>query len=494
MEGRASTFERVLADFERRLLTADFIAVDTELTGVDIEGEPDSFEESAAGRLEKVCRVAERYALIQVGLTIVGRPNERGVSPVASYNLFAFPYVGPQLLGREPSFMCQASAMQFNAQHRVNFNTWINDGVPYMSREDERHWLETPKGQEDDRMDQRVGLLRLWKSLCNARLPFIVHCPLDLFFLLAAFEQRPLPRDPQELALLIRRCLPKVYDTAHLHGVVGAGRPFRRLGLTKFFEDAKQRYEEVLKQDSTIAKVEFELQGETAERYGSTAGKLDETHAHEAGFDSLVTAQLFAYLRAISPEGVRRSENRLFLYRSIEFLDLNQMAMSGEAACCMFDLTRVTLLVAELDSSDSNDAPRLISAAKAEYKWMDSDNKYLLVVLRASGGAAVRKAKEVAERVQGVVKWMPFEEWQTTQALNRPRVQSLEDDTVEIRRGCSPGVADTTSVCDSSTISVCNRNRWWLGWLAVSTGGFFLGWLAASAQHLWTIRPRKGAM
>jgi len=30
----------------------------------------------------------------------------------------------------------QASALQFNAQHNVDFNTWIKDGIPYMSRED----------------------------------------------------------------------------------------------------------------------------------------------------------------------------------------------------------------------------------------------------------------------------------------------------------------------------------------------------------------------
>ena len=49
-------------------------------------------------------------------------------------------------------------------------------------------------------------------------------------------------------------------------------------------------------------------------RYGS---KNDL--AHEAGFDSLVTAQLYAYLRAISPAQVREAANRLFLYKSPSF-------------------------------------------------------------------------------------------------------------------------------------------------------------------------------
>jgi len=249
MEGRASTFKKVLADFEAQLAGAEFVAIDTELTGVDIEGEPDSFEETAQQRLEKHCRIAERYTLIQLGLTVIGKTKIDGQLSCASYNLFAFPYVGPELLGREPGFYCQASALRFNSNHRVNFNSWIGDGIPYMSREDERRYIKATGSREDaNGLDDKVGLLRLWKSLCQARVPFVVHCPLDLFFLLAAFERRPLPRhDPKALAMMIRQCTPKVYDTAHLHGVVGR---FKRLGLVKFFEDAKARYDEMLNDGS----------------------------------------------------------------------------------------------------------------------------------------------------------------------------------------------------------------------------------------------------
>lgn len=411
MEGRASTFEKVLADFEARLAKAEFVAIDTELTGVDIEGEVDTFEESAAARVEKICRVAERYSLIQIGLTLVGRvENGHGLDgPLwcASYNLFAFPHASPEL-ARDPVFMCQTSALRFNAQHKVDFNTWIGEGIPYMSREDERQLKAS--GVKDEDLKQKVGLLRLWKSLCSARLPFVVHCPLDLFFLLVAFERRPLPRgDPRALAILIRQCTPKVYDTAHLHGAVGR---FRRLGLTKFFEDAKVRHEELIRADNSVVPVEFELQGETAVRYSRPAEQM----AHEAGYDSLMTAQLFVYLRAISPTRIREAANRLFLFRSIEFIDIDRAALEDVLGYPMFDLSRVTLLVAALDPDDSglaNEAARCIAATGAEYKWMDA--AHILVVLRASGGTAIRKAAELAGKVHGVESWMPFEQWRDMQ-------------------------------------------------------------------------------
>jgi len=448
-----NTFEKVLADFEKRLAQAEFVAIDTELTGVDIEGEIDTFEESAGVRLDKICRVAERYGLIQIGLTLVSRPENghEGRVSLSSYNFFAFPYVSYENgIRRDPVFMCQATALRFNAQHRVDFNTWINQGIPYMTREDEREMKAA--GAKEEELKPKVGLLRLWKSLCNARLPFVVHCPLDLFFLLVAFERRPLPRnDPRALAVLIRKCTPKVYDTAHLHGAVGR---FRRLGLAKFLEDAKARHAELSQTGGDdIAPVEVELQGETAVRYSKPAEEM----AHEAGYDSLMTAQLFLYLRAISPMRIREAANRLFLYRSIEFVDIERAALEGVVGCSMFDLSRVTLLVAALDPLDggimANEAARLISAAGAEYKWMDS--AHILVVLRASGGTAIRKASELASKVHGVESWMPFEQWREMQALEcRRQVRSNGHVTEAIGNGSSNGSAQVTAVSNGTNGSM----------------------------------------
>merc|ERR1740121_2012052 len=176
MEGTRRNFGKVLADFESRLQGADFVAIDTELTGVELEGKPDTFDESADIRLDKCCRIAEKYTLIQLGLTVVGRGREsaeQSCFTCASYNLFAFPYVGPEHGSWDVSFSCQASALQFNSTHRVNFNTWIGDGVSYLSREDERRLFgSNGNGSLNGAHGEKVGLLRLWKVLCASRLPF----------------------------------------------------------------------------------------------------------------------------------------------------------------------------------------------------------------------------------------------------------------------------------------------------------------------------------
>eukprot|EP00933_Yihiella_yeosuensis_P035633 TRINITY_DN2922_c5_g1_i1.p1 TRINITY_DN2922_c5_g1~~TRINITY_DN2922_c5_g1_i1.p1 ORF type:complete len:515 (-),score=56.88 TRINITY_DN2922_c5_g1_i1:135-1679(-) len=466
MEGRASNFRKVLADFESKLQGAEFVAIDTELTGVDLEGDPDSFDESAQQRVDKQCCIAERYTLIQLGLTIVGRV-ENGTGhehlTFSSYNIYSFPYVGPETSGRDQGFYCQAPALQFNAQHNIDFNTWIKEGVPYMNREEESYILQTTGTKEGSTShEEKIGLLRLWKALCAARLPFVVHCPLDLFFLLAVFEQRPLPRNnAKALAAMVRKCTPKVYDTAHLHGALGR---FKRLGLMKFFEDAKARYEEVTGNGNGAIHLKCTLAGETAVRYGDQNDDL----AHEAGFDSLVTAQLFAYLRVISPQHVKEAGNRLFLYRSTEYLDLDRAYSNDQVGVSMFDLSRVTLLVAALDPGDVNDAPRLIAAAGYVCKWIDSN--HVLVVLRASGGAAVRKAAELAGKVHGVVSWMGYDEWRDAQASRAKssrdslRLFSNRRSAAEARRTVEDDTninGNSHAVEDTYGVNGHNGGPWW---------------------------------
>merc|ERR1712232_1242302 len=85
----------------------------------------------------------------------------------------------------------------------------------------------------------------------------------------------------------------------------------------------------------------------------------------------------------------------------------------------------VTLLVASLDPLEGLDASRHIATAGYTYKWMDHTN--ILVVLRASGGAAVRKAGELAVKVRGVVQWLDFNDWRST-----PKVPQVHNSTLQM--------------------------------------------------------------
>jgi len=315
MEGLASNFDTVLEHFAQNLQGAMYAAIDMELTGTSIDSMPDSYADTAPERLSKMCQVAESHIPIQIGITLVKHENNR--FQCSSYNFYAFPWVGPELLGNDRSFLCQATALQFNAdKNHVDFNKWLKHAVPFMTREDEANYLASPLSQGDDDLSRKMGLLRVWKLLCDAHVPLVTHCPLDILFLLTCFERRQLPRHPAALAKLIQQCLPCIFDTAHLHGSIGG---FKSFQLVKFLEDARIRHAECAASGSCLPCF-FDLDHETAAHYGS--GDL----AHDAGFDSLCTAQLYAYILNLSPERVSWSANRLFLFKSTECLDLNQAA------------------------------------------------------------------------------------------------------------------------------------------------------------------------
>lgn len=398
MEGRAANFEQTLAHFRSALRNAMYVAVDMELTGCDLPGEPDTYSDSAAERMRKLCRIAERHVPIQLGLTLVAREGEH--FRCSTYNFYMFPHEDPE--GQGTSFSCRPSALRFNAGHQMDFNAWINEGVSYMTREDEARYLGNPRFAVDAAHEQRAGLLRLWEAMCDAHIPLVVHSPLDLFFLLSSFERRRLPGDnPRGLAALVKQCFPCVFDTAYLHGLIGG---FGNMKLTHFLEEARLLHEQRA-WHGELPPISFLLERETAERYGN-----GQVAAHEAGYDSLATAQLYAYLIALAPDRVREGVNRLFLYQSVECLDLDRAEAAGAVGSCVFIPARETARVARLPASSAGSAVRALASRGLEYRRMDAS--HLLVVVRAPSDDAEATLAEVSSELGGdILRWLSLDQW-----------------------------------------------------------------------------------
>jgi cold shock CspA family protein len=414
MECLASNFDSVLKHFEENLQGALYAAVDMELTGIHIDNMPDSYKDTAEERLHKMCDIAERHAPIQIGITLVKHDN--GCFHCSSYNFYAKPWVGPELLGKERSFLCRSSALQFNVDNNhIDFNKWLKHGVPYMTREDEARYLASPQSRGDTDLPRKVGLLRVWKLLCEARVPLVTHCPLDMFFLLSCFEQQRLPRNPAALAKLILKCLPCIFDTAHLHGAVGG---FRNLKLVKFLEEAQARHTKLVSAESALH-CYFSLEHETALQYGA-----EESLAHEAGFDSLCTAQLFAHLLNISPKIVYDNANCLFLYKSTECIDLANAAESGEVGSA---ISSDFLLVGKLHKSRESGALKSISDGGLLYKWIDSS--HLLVSISSQDESSSASASTALASQTSEVQWLPFAQWRSEIRLgtsSSPRASAFD--------------------------------------------------------------------
>jgi len=298
MECTAATFPALLADFKHRLTTAEFVAVDTELTGTNLQ--PDSLCNPVEVRYERLRSSACDFSVCQVGFTLARRTENDGVMALSSYNIFVFPYHVDRKFS--PHFKCTTSNMRFLAREGFDFNRWASSGVLFRRR--------TSAEQTDS---DPPSFVALWQALCEAQKPLVFHGAFtDLAFLLSAFEA-PLPPSGEGFASLVRSVTPRVHDTAHLFAAVGAVRgKFRRQGLRYFLDEVSQR----------VSSLRFELD-EGSCRYASG------DKAHEAGYDSLMTAKLFALLQRLDPETVRLEANRLYLWMSTDCIDISPGVANG---------------------------------------------------------------------------------------------------------------------------------------------------------------------
>ncbi|CAK0803621.1 unnamed protein product, partial [Prorocentrum cordatum] len=288
MQGCASNFDELAADFERRLPEAQLVACDMELSGVRLEGCADSDSETATERTVKYSRIAEKYAPLEIGFTMVVR------GTCVTYNFLTRP---------RDDYDKDDGALRFLREKRgldLDESKCIQHGVPYNNSEEEAS--ARPGGG---------GLLRLWRALCGARVPLVVHSPLDVFFLLACFEQPRLSLlTPRELAALLRRRLPAgVYDTAHLFDAIPGGPK----GLS-----VQEGFGRLWATGGALDRT-----AETKAAYGDWAAHGSCSKEHEAGYDSLLTAQLFSDLASIAPEKVKEGRNRMYLHMSPNLLDFN---------------------------------------------------------------------------------------------------------------------------------------------------------------------------
>mmetsp|Transcript_54471 Transcript_54471/g.100282 ORF Transcript_54471/g.100282 Transcript_54471/m.100282 type:complete len:799 (-) Transcript_54471:194-2590(-) len=390
MEGRNSNFEEVLRDFKLNRDGAMYAALDMEFTGVTADQQPDTYNEDALTRLTKMCRIAESHTPIQIGITLISAISEEQCCyKLCSYNFYMFPSVDRKT-GQESSFLCKASALQFNAEHGIDFNAWIRDGVRYMSREDEEAYL-AGSGAAD--LKVKENLLRLIELLYG--IPLVVHTgSLDLFSVMAKFERGHLPDDdPTALAKMIQDRFPTVFDTSHLHGAIGG---MGRLNLEKWYGS--------LVRNGSMAEVRFDLAPETQARYGR-----GQQRSHEAGYDSFLTAQVFVCLLNMKRQKVMEEKNRLYLYKSLEYLDLENAAKGGEIGVGIFDASREVPLVARFKNPVDKLTLDYIHRQGFSYRWMDS--KQVVVNCPVPGQEGINRFTQLAPTVPGAPEWLPLDVW-----------------------------------------------------------------------------------
>ncbi|PWY69144.1 CAF1 family ribonuclease [Aspergillus heteromorphus CBS 117.55] len=149
MDVTAQTFYHYLPGILDDLASSCFVSIDFEFSGIaNGLGKTQSKKSTLQERYDEVKRSADKYQILQVGLTIAIEGPERAMYTLKPYNIYLSPIIDRRLdLERNVSF--QSSAMQFLLENHFSMDTLYTSGVVYLSRDEEEQILENAAARRD---------------------------------------------------------------------------------------------------------------------------------------------------------------------------------------------------------------------------------------------------------------------------------------------------------------------------------------------------------
>ncbi|KAG0268905.1 hypothetical protein DFQ27_005344 [Actinomortierella ambigua] len=162
MEILRDEFERWLPDIEKAVAECDFVAMDTEMSGLASPGAIPKNIDSLHTRYNKVAANAANFLVIQLGICTFTWSDDKKAYIARPFNFPCFPASSDGGRAGERFFRCQSTSLEFLIQNGFDFNKWIKHGIPYMTRLEESQFLtrkaekETTRSQLTDiKIDER---------------------------------------------------------------------------------------------------------------------------------------------------------------------------------------------------------------------------------------------------------------------------------------------------------------------------------------------------
>ncbi|KAL2829145.1 ribonuclease H-like domain-containing protein [Aspergillus cavernicola] len=137
MDVTAQTFPYHLSKILEDLASSVFVSIDLEFSGIATApqgraGPPQSLQQ----RYEEVVAGADKYQILQVGLTFCHEDAEGAKYTLKPYNLYLSPIIDRKL-EVERSWSFQSGAVEFLLGNKFNMDSLYRTGVQYISREEE---------------------------------------------------------------------------------------------------------------------------------------------------------------------------------------------------------------------------------------------------------------------------------------------------------------------------------------------------------------------
>ncbi|KIW02357.1 uncharacterized protein PV09_06179 [Verruconis gallopava] len=147
MDVDKTAFPARLLEILEALSNADFVSIDFEFSGIATKPTIRQ-KQSIQERYVETKQAAEKYQILQVGLTCAILDRKKETYILQPYNLPISP-VFDEDLDLERQFSFQSGAVEFLLRNGFNFNLTFENGVPYLSRDEEHEAKEKFTARDD---------------------------------------------------------------------------------------------------------------------------------------------------------------------------------------------------------------------------------------------------------------------------------------------------------------------------------------------------------
>ena len=134
MEIVCSNYEKEEKKIISLIKESDYISFDLEMTGIENDKNNIIFD-TPKNRYIKYKKTAEKYSIIQFGLTIFIRektnPNQYNCYP---YNFYLFQNANDLKALSQDNINFEIKSMIFNSNGKIDFNKWISEGIYYLNK------------------------------------------------------------------------------------------------------------------------------------------------------------------------------------------------------------------------------------------------------------------------------------------------------------------------------------------------------------------------
>ncbi|KAJ3069741.1 hypothetical protein HDU98_007197 [Podochytrium sp. JEL0797] len=138
MDVTRKTLQAVLPILRQTIQKCDFIAIDTELSGLHrVASEAAHTLDTPQIRYEKLKASSQAFAVLQFGVAMFTWDSGLRKYVVSAFNFPVFPQAGKQVLGLDRRFLVESSAVDFLLNQGFNFDNTFKNGIPYVRFDEE---------------------------------------------------------------------------------------------------------------------------------------------------------------------------------------------------------------------------------------------------------------------------------------------------------------------------------------------------------------------